>query len=584
VAACGHTLENHEAYPMNTTRFSKLRQIFCIFKAMFLSWIDRNADKFSNTEGANFHLITPHSEDKLFASFRTTRENFEAKVMTNKVVTAALLMYSDSRYFEKNGIKTDGKTVNNAKITQTIQHPKGFKITYIEGFLSKKNINSFIFYLLDGFPDKYGIVTELKKYNTENRKLCISWPLFTALGAMSTEQLVWMLKTPQPAFEVDLIRLRITFPQGGTYSIVWKDGPFYFIHVQVPELQPYSASVQDRTTMERMYIRGPVLLDELISRQLGMHIYSFGDHHIWERSICPGKVRTKMTITQLIEETIRAHPDKTIDVFVEKNYSIKNTKTPQCVPCYLTEVCDRFSKELTFDKSNSEYKNARFHYVDIRCNSVFDVYNLLWKNDGFPKKFEAVQESEDPEGLYLRAYHMVEDFIRVASTWFQNGTFTSEILEKAKISQQFRNQRADLGMDLGYHAKEYFANRVAPSWRYMNQDWEKLKEVAKNGDLKSRYKILQSVNKWISGFMIGFQDFYTIGRMFRKYDKSRGNYSLEPARLVILFLGATHTRNITGFLTKTQLFSIVQHSESGKQYQDFQCLEVRSELPLFKYD
>lgn len=552
---------------------------------MFLSWIDRNVDKFSQTDGANFHLVDPRYEDVLFKMLKTTRAEFETKVLTHAVLMAALLMYSDSRYFEKNGIKRSEGKVNGCRITQTFTHSKGFKITYIEGFLSKKQLNAFIGYELQGFPDELGIVKELEKYNTEKKKLCIPLLLIAALKSMSVEQVVWMLKESQPEFEVNHMRLRLSFIGGATYPIVWKKGLLYFVEGEVLELKPYMQTASRRLKIEKFYVRGPIHLDELIHRRLGIHMYSFGDQHVAGMSACPGKERSKMTIVQLIEETIEAHPDKTIDVFVEKIYSIPGVETPLTQDSYLEDVKKRFKESLKHDKSKSKYRNARFHYVDIRKTPIFELSRKLWERNLLSKEYSKLSKSQWTEKIYEETFSFVEQVIQFILSSYQDEKFAGDVLEKAKIANQLRNLRSDVSPNFGDSILHFFGKEMKERQKWLMGDWEIAKQVKKdNGDLETKFKSLREVNSRIISNMSIFQDLYTVGRMFRTYKESRHGYSSEPAKLVISFLGAVHTSRISRFLIAIAGFSTVQSTTSEIKYQDFQCLEMRSELPLFKYD
>ena len=558
---------------------------------MFLSWIDRNVDKFAGTEGANFHLLAPHFEDKLFTKLKTTREEFETKVMTRTDLIAALLMYSDSRYFETNKIKVNGGKVNDIKIVETFQHRAGFKITYIEGLLTKKQITAFMSFALTEFPDPHGLLEELKVHNGNQRNLILGEDLLQALSKMSKEQLVFALRVSQPKFKVNLIALRVTFETGNTYPIIWRHRSTYITNLKVAELDEWFRNAQHRSSIEPIYIRGPVLLDEFVSRSRGIHIYSFGDRHVAGKSFCPGKIRTKMPIDQLIEETIKAHPGRTIDIFVEKDYSFLDKTTPKIEPCYLRDVQTRFRDCLKFDKSKSKYRNARFHYVDIRLKDVFATYKTMWKLGWFPYKYAEIQNDPDPRALekyFSRAQVLVAEF----QIWVpdvrdgRSYVIKPKILQKSKIQKQLDNIKDG---QLRSTIAIYFARKIGTLVNLViGPDLNRLVANTKKTDFDvDREKIFDALDviyRYCAQVMASFQDFYTLARMFRSYEKSKGGYSSEPARLIILYLGGMHSRDIAKFLHEEIEVSLVQSVVSNKEFQDFQCLEMRSELPLFKYD
>ena len=136
------------------------------------------------------------------------------------------------------------------------------------------------------------------------------------------------------------------------------------------------------------YIERPVNLTEHYSEKYQKHIYIFGDEHIVNPSC--GQDVNKIDIDYFIRNTINS-TKKFVDVFLETTFYRKDIQSIPIVTTgdpnidkiladqqkmkltsrnlsALALIEQTFHNCLTFDKSQCEYKNARFHYVDMRSH------------------------------------------------------------------------------------------------------------------------------------------------------------------------------------------------------------------------
>ena len=108
-----------------------------------------------------------------------------------------------------------------------------------------------------------------------------------------------------------------------------------------------------------MKIAGPVSLYEIIvpTPKGNKHIYAFGDIHVKETT-CPNSTKD---ITDFITETINNNQDKIIDLYVEVAF-----KEPWKTNKSYLEDMGRIFSDCYLQRPGCPFKNARFHYVDIR--------------------------------------------------------------------------------------------------------------------------------------------------------------------------------------------------------------------------
>lgn len=528
---------------------------------MFQAWIEKNGSKFNGVQGANFHIIDPKYEPKLMEVFKTTRENFEAKVISRKILMMAILNYQDSRSFERENMKIRDGKVEGIKILTTANTEHGFKITHMAGFLIPFKLKTFISYLLDGLPtDKFRDI--ITSRNTSGNPICLPLPPERVeFLKLSNEGFLTMIFTHFVNVKINKLRMTAEI-LGEELPIHWLDDKVCYVSFKkfythgdyIQQLQ--NTTLLAMETRPYVLIRGPVSMYELVNVADGLHIYMFGDVHVDGRSACPGKETSKQVFHEFVRDTLLANSDKVIDVFFEIDFRLLGDTTPILETNYLAKTVDYFKKCLRIDKTNCPFKNTRFHYVDVRRVQPFDTYmDKNWRTiDGFDLFNDLYPVDKDIEE-FLRALKIRKQLNAIENVEHRNFI---EFYWKDKIGEN-RKKFEDVRLEM----IEF------PT-----------KENVKELDLR------------MTDLLSLYQDFYTVTRLFRSYSISKNGYSSVKAKHVIMFLGANHVGRINAFfsqftiehITTLNYFKTVEKSVSETKYQDYQCLKIRSELPLFKYD
>lgn len=532
---------------------------------MFLNWVKRNAAKLTATENANFHILSPDYEDKFLKAFKTTEDEFEAKVLLDRRIGVALLFLWNSRNFEVNSVNTADGKVNGIEKLEVIRHDE-YKITLISGFLSKPHLNKFIKYLLSGGPEDTEINFMLKRMMTSRAPIFIpSVENQSKLEGMTSEQLEEVfLRKPDYPIEVDEKTLTVLFPTGERIGYVWAKQNIYHL-AKIPDF--YSDrifNVKTRTPPKPafVYVEGPVSLTEWSRKDL--HMYLFGDVHV-KKLLCRAGVQIKMTIVNVINDAIVSNPNKIIDVYLEHPFANKHKKYNEYRDnSYLSKVNTAFGDCLLANKSKCPYKNVRFHYVDIRdlglLNSTRGIISRFYEGP--------VEVSEIAE------FELLWNKFRLAIPGKQ---VFDEILEQTKIRKQFD---AVTDKNVVQKIKDHFMPWVERDLANMMHQW--IRATVSSPEEKA--KIYSSLCRNIISWGALWQDLYTLGRLFRSYKPSKSGITNADARYVIMYLGNAHVDRLNAFMGYVRGFVQGERSESEDQKSNFQCLKVSAKLPLFKYD
>ncbi len=216
------------------------------------------------------------------------------------------------------------------------------------------------------------------------------------------------------------------------------------------------------------------------------------------------------------------YPNKTYDYFLENRYKKRSTigYNDDNTEDYSGSLTNNLSTYgnlviffriikncLTISKSKCPYKNARFHYVDLRFNDADNIMTKIGKCDPLVKqRFKG--GSTDIECKRLVRY-IKEDFDR----------FYNSVVTETKIGKNLEN------MD--------------------NETADFIMKVFKREILLilTLQKPILNVMSLLNVLLV---DYYTITRMFRRFSD---NYS---AKNMIYYSGDLHTINVANFLKSYQ--------------------------------
>ena len=304
-----------------------------------------------------------------------------------------------------------------------------------------------------------------------------------------------------------------------------------------------------------MKIAGPVSLYEIII-PAGVanpkHIYAFGDIHTKETTCS----KTTKDITTFITETINANTDKVIDLYVEVACK-EPWKTDKS---YLEDMGRVFSDCYLQLSPGCPFKNARFHYVDIRQgeSESFKQLSMLYT------ELKQLIHDKRSGKVLLATLHRYEKSNQQVSTFLQpNKDLLSERLLK---KEQLKSNMTDKIIS-------YFRKCIDPS-------------IHKMHELKSKLESSANLNDWndftmnLLNILSCYVDIYTLLRIFRSFRTVAGKISTDPEN-IILYMGNTHINRIVDFLEKVAGGEIVFENTSDEE-DDFQCLDITGiKLPLF---
>ena len=198
-------------------------------------------------------------------------------------------------------------------------------------------------------------------------------------------------------------------------------------------------------------------------------------------------------------------------------------------------------------KSNCKYKNARFHYADIRdrIKSMRNVYILIgW-----------IVNQQDKYNEHIKDYALnySNAIIKMFETeLFINGKIDIEhLFEKFKIKKQLDNCPKNISSMI----KNFTYNqlRSIDFENIIKTYYNLLKKIIETKSLAftSRRVFDKSLNDFAAVFT-PFMDAFTLGRMFRTYNGK------EEAKNIIIYQGDVHSTNIRKFLSLIGFETIIQ--------------------------
>jgi len=295
-------------------------------------------------------------------------------------------------------------------------------------------------------------------------------------------------------------------------------------------------------------IVGPVSYKELSKGDTT--ILLFGDRHVKE-SVCSNK-NFQIYIWEWVSKHVFSNEGKNYDIFVEEEYRTKEYRNYGVKDCFIKDFGEYFDGCFKRSKNPSEcpYPNAKFHYTNIRLlpdwsKWILGIEETMSRNS---KKFLRY----DNDGVQMRT---IVKKIKALTLL--------ECIKDFKIDKQFKETW--LTPDEEKEITSYFMTRLR------KPDLDVVNKIGKSGlpqDKKDEHihEILQ-VN-----FLILLMDWYTIGRMFRKFYNKKGK--LEPmSKNMIVYEGQTHINNIVFILEKILGYTTKKSITSVDVGKSFQCIE-----------
>jgi len=535
---------------------------------MFISWVEKNAPKIMNVEGANFHVVSSRVEEVWLKHMETTKEQIETKILSNRSIMIALLNFWDKRNFEQNNLKIVQKRVDGILLKDEIRY-ESFRITQISGFLVAPHLLKFIRYLLNGFPPD-DLANRVKRLsNTVNKTLYIpaEWAR-EELFDLRDDQIsdIFLQKDHQDPV-VDMLSLNLIFSNGERVGIVWINGRTYYM-VKMPSEyseKAFNTKIKTPPKPKDFRLEGPYTLTEWTSKKRGVHIFLFGDKHVLD-SVCPAGVRPTQNFVDFIKDTIVSNRDKTIDIYVEELFKTDSFRGFGFSDNYMVRTRTAFKECLERNKSKCPYKNTRFHYTDVRNLGAvklgWEMIQIFYGN--------------------LSTNSDIEDIVKFDLLFFRliNHEDSVDPVAGAIETRVQKQLEAVEDKALANLIAEHFNNKLLLSRSGLERVWAISQGFSIEVKSKSYLGILYRILDWISIWL----DYYAVSRMFRSYKKSKNGYSSEPARNIIGYFGESHCAGISEFLRTLPDFVPGERSESMIEGKDHQCLKISSRLPLFKYD
>ncbi len=358
-----------------------------------------------------------------------------------------------------------------------------------------------------------------------------------------------------------------------------------------------------KNKIDRMVlISGPFDGSEHKSQKYDKHIYMFGDHH---NKLGDCKDYKSKNIADFIADVLSEQsgpvggsydPNDIVDVFIEVGFKPKGqafekqlldwTPTGRMEDTYMRDIVKKFSNCLQPTKAFCQYKNARFHYSDIR--NKFKFLRI-----GAEVTWEGTDNWNFNHGMVTEP-KQVAFMENLKRTVHNNNTFQDflyykkrqrDLHQDAKITKQLSNIGPSY---LKKKIREYYNGKVSTLFDEADKYLISYKKTRHDADLLDFILVVVEI-----GVLI--QDYYMVARMFRSFN-SPGREG-PPIRKVLIYAGAAHTKNIREFFNTIQDMIEDYRYTSGKLHRIdntelssrmidpkdlYQCVDIGSRVPLFK--
>lgn len=318
-------------------------------------------------------------------------------------------------------------------------------------------------------------------------------------------------------------------------------------------------------------------------------IYSLGELHD-SKNYCPGK--NNIHIVDYLEKILAYHSHKNkdviFDIFSENDYISKEYPTRQKLNSTpLMEFNRRMDSCFQIDKKLCRYKNARFHYADMRIPEITPVpanifhaidmirYNVVEESDYTPVSFNKLIGADELKFLYS----LIDDTEKRG-----NGIDIQEAI--CKLTSKYPHKKIEKNV-MNIKSKSIrdklvnFYDRLKCKdviYKFSLQTLKKIVEFIKyklthpRVSFSEQHNVMREMgikdediytfNDIISNVFSSTMDIYLLARLFRTYsDGSEAKYS-------IIFSGDYHNHIYNEFFT-TIGFIPVRKVESN-----FRCIKL----------
>lgn len=327
------------------------------------------------------------------------------------------------------------------------------------------------------------------------------------------------------------------------------------------------------------YILGPISLTHLKSNVYSQEFYVFGDYHRYD-AVCQHPKTT--VIDAFIEETIKANPEKTIDIFLEAGMATKDNPgffenedkrlSAGSGQGYLfSEVKARFAQCLRIDKKACEYANTRVHYSDARFMSKAFM-KLVYASLALT---QAAEQGKD-QAVFASNCRAIRD--AMSELPFNLGDMDAWLVH-TKIQKQI-DAIAEPAIVVAL--KKFIKSRDHVSSEEMSQVVAEIEKAMEEGATKDRlisigFKFGDVYRKlWDQAATL--IEAYLLARSLRTFTAG------ESPRNNIIYAGDNHCKRIVRFLTRELGFFVVDSVTSPDSSSvpkplptdDQQCLDIRT--------
>ncbi len=324
---------------------------------------------------------------------------------------------------------------------------------------------------------------------------------------------------------------------------------------QPPIIKQPVANTQPRHIF-KMNVVGPVSLTEFKTEQYGgYHIYVFGDFHASEVE-CQDTSASRPLLQDFVENTINLNKDKMIDVFVESDFQEQGHEALEYESSYLEDFKDHFKYCLVRDKYQCKFKNARFHYADLRKTVKSPIRNLA-------QSILTAERLGDTNKMNEIIAQSQANYDELKNVKFD------DFLLVPKINKQFIHINH---VELQTKIKIFFEARFN---KFLNRALQLLSNVSRNGQANDpRMPELWS-NLAVCGALI--MDMYLIMRLFRSFVTGKN----PTAQYSIIYAGNVHANTYRDLFDYLGFVKIAEETSSEKG-KSFQCLPlVKFKRPFF---
>lgn len=341
------------------------------------------------------------------------------------------------------------------------------------------------------------------------------------------------------------------------------------------------------------YVEGPAFIDEYYSKSYDLHLYVFGDWHVYQ-STC-GKRKNTIKITDLIDSTIRRNKDKMIDLYLELGRPLLKKHIKKEIDNYIDVIAIKFRHCFYKDKTRCEYSNLRAHYTDFRMYEIEDcgttlldyirMFNTI--EGGLLEGFD--QGWLDYIGRFRRTLECVLHKLEASSARHIIEAMVDVFDYRNKIKKQKKYVKPSIVAKM----LDFFSALIdkekalglmsLPGKNYKKELIEMIRRIIsylrKEKTQLNVGKIAEDLSVFAT-FSTLVLDYYLYMRIFRSYDPKSPHP--ERAKYALVYAGGYHAENLGEFLTNYLGFKHPFHSRTCVKDNCYQCVNIKAlRQPLF---